>query len=305
MPCRVIVPGAPRRYGTNGFFTRTSSLDSPAVAESVARSSRPDADRPSARAGAQREMVDRISLARTAIRSNPIWYHTIELAPGVLTPGQIDLRATADKVLPDDLAGKRALDVGTFDGFWAFELERRGAKVVAIDVEQPAAAQWPPNNRPQLEQEAAELGVALGPGFELAARLLESRVERVTCDVLDLTPHRVGGHFDVVFMGALLVHLRDPVLGLERVLEVIRPGGHLYQLEPLSLRLSAIHPRRPVAVLQTLDTPFNWWLPNWSAMKTWLRTAGFADPRRLGLHRPRQRRPMRGWFCGVASRRPD
>ena len=37
--------------------------------------------------------------------------------------------------LPASLAGKTALDVGTADGFWAFEMERRGAaRVVAIDL---------------------------------------------------------------------------------------------------------------------------------------------------------------------------
>nr|MBA2506600.1 methyltransferase type 11 [Thermoleophilaceae bacterium] len=72
--------------------------------------------------------------AREAVAANPHWYHSIEVAPGVVTPGQVDLRGTAEKLLPPSLASTRALDVGTFDGFWAFEMERRGAEVVAIDV---------------------------------------------------------------------------------------------------------------------------------------------------------------------------
>jgi SAM-dependent methyltransferase len=222
----------------------------------------------------------------------------------VLTPGRIDLRATAAKLLPDDLRGKRALDVGTFDGFWAFELERRGAEVVAIDLERAEAAQWPPVSRARLEQEASEFGVTLGRGFELAAGLLGSNVGRVVCDVLELTPERIGGPVDVVFMGALLIHLRDPVLALERIFETLEPGGALYQLEALSIRLSLTHPRRPVARFQTLETPFNWWVPNWAALKSWLLTAGFTDIRRAGLHRPPQRKPMDAWFGGVRSRRP-
>ena len=64
------------------------------------------------------------------------WWHTIEVAPGVLTPGGWDLRSTAERLpWPPSLVGKRCLDVGTMDGFWAFELERRGAReVVASDV---------------------------------------------------------------------------------------------------------------------------------------------------------------------------
>ena len=55
------------------------------------------------------------------MRGNPRWYHTIELAPGEVTPGLVDLRAVAPRVLPARIEG-RALDVGTYDGFWAFEM---------------------------------------------------------------------------------------------------------------------------------------------------------------------------------------
>lgn len=38
--------------------------------------------------------------ARDAIASNPVWYHTIELAPGAVTSGVVDLRGAAAKLLP-------------------------------------------------------------------------------------------------------------------------------------------------------------------------------------------------------------
>jgi SAM-dependent methyltransferase len=254
--------------------------------------------------GRSEDPADRAAGARSAIERNRVWYHTLELAPGVLTPGQIDLRETAAKLLPDDLSGKRALDVGTFDGFWAFELERRGAEVVAIDVQRIEQAQWPPNNRVRLERESREFGVRLGIGFELAAEVLGSKVSRVVCDVLDLTPEAIGGKVDVAFLGALLVHLRDPVAALERIFDTLEPGGELYQLEPVSLRLSLIHPRRPVAHLQTLATPFNWWYPNRATLRAWLGTAGFVEIRKSGLHKPTQRKPMDDWFLAINSRRP-
>ncbi|MEJ7797768.1 MAG: DUF1698 domain-containing protein [Solirubrobacteraceae bacterium] len=36
--------------------------------------------------------------------------------------------------LPQDLAGARALDIGCNAGFYSFELARRGADVLAVDV---------------------------------------------------------------------------------------------------------------------------------------------------------------------------
>src|SRR5688572_28301000 len=101
-----------------------------------------------------------------AVAANPTWYHTIDLGPGATTSGQIDMRAVAPKVFPADLRGKRALDVGTFDGFWAFEMERRGAETVAIDVPTLESAEWPPINRPRLEAQAREWDVKLGRGFK-------------------------------------------------------------------------------------------------------------------------------------------
>jgi hypothetical protein len=41
------------------------------------------------------------------------WWHTIEVAPGVVTPGGWDLRATAERVpWPPSLAGMRCLASG-------------------------------------------------------------------------------------------------------------------------------------------------------------------------------------------------
>src|SRR5437764_13176122 len=79
--------------------------------------------------------------ARAAIARAPSWYHTIEVAPGVVTPGAFDLRPIVDELPWPDVRGRRCLDVGTYDGFLAFELERRGAaEVVAVDL--PGHEHW-------------------------------------------------------------------------------------------------------------------------------------------------------------------
>jgi SAM-dependent methyltransferase len=236
------------------------------------------------------------------VAANPVWYHAIELAPGVVTPGRADWRHAAAKLLPADLHGRRALDVGTFDGFWAFELERRGAEVVAIDVESIDAAEWPALARPRLEATARDWDIELGRGFALAAETLHSTVRREVCPVYELDPDRVGGPVDLAFVGAILLHLRDPVRALERVAATLRPGGAMLVLEPISLRDTVRSPRRPVARFEAASSDFNWWVPNLSALKAMAWAAGLEDVRTRGLHRPRGE--LKGVYAALAARRP-
>ena len=245
---------------------------------------------------------DHTTALREAVGANPVWYHTIELAPEVITPGYVDMRPVAGRLLPDDMRGMRALDIGTFDGFWAFEMERRGAAVTAIDVERIDDAEWPPHKREELRREIDARGVELGRGFSVAADALGSEVRRVICNVYDLAPERIGGPVDLAFSGTILLHLRDPVRGLERIRSVLSPGGELRLIEPFSVALTLRSPRTPAARFSTLDTPFNWWVPNLAALDAWLRTAGFERVRRLGIVRPPARREMRQPYVGVAYR---
>jgi tRNA (mo5U34)-methyltransferase len=210
------------------------------------------------------------------------WYHTIELAPGIVTRGWFDLRPIVDDVpIPASLAGKRCMDVGTFDGFWAFELERRGAQeVVAIDILEPAEWDWPADTDPAT---VAEIGrrKAGGRGFEIARRELGSSVERLELSVYDLDREDVGA-FDLVFLGSLLLHLRDPVGALERVRSVC--DGQLVLVDAVDL-LRSVAGRRPLASLDGRGRPW-WWKPNMAGLARMVEAAGFAitdGPRRVYL----------------------
>ena len=238
------------------------------------------------------------------VADNPHWYHTIELPDGTLTPGQVDLRSSAPKLLPDDMTGLRALDVGTFDGFWAFELEKRGAETVAIDVEKLDDAQWPPLNRERMRAQAAEWEMTLGVGFKIAHEALGSSVQRVISDVYEVTPERIGGPVDVVFAGAIMVHLRDPVGALEAILGCLKPGGLLIQMEHFSMRNTLLAPRRATGDFQPLRGEFNWWLANLSLLKAWPWSAGFVDVKRVAFLRPPSSKAMTGWYAGLHSRKP-
>jgi SAM-dependent methyltransferase len=145
-----------------------------------------------------------------------VWYHTLELAPGQVTEGMFDLRPYVDRYgLPDRMDGMRALDVGTWDGFWAFEMERRGAEVVALDVDDDDGLDFPPRARP--ERDVPDRGA----GFALAHQLFGSNVQRVATSIYDATPQQLGT-FDLVFCGSVLIHLRDQLLALERIAGLCR-----------------------------------------------------------------------------------
>jgi SAM-dependent methyltransferase len=177
------------------------------------------------------------------------WYHTIDLPDGTTTPGVFDTRRVADLVAwPPGLAGGRCLDVGTCDGFWAFEMERRGAaEVVAIDVDDRA-----------------------GRRFEIARRALGSRVERLGCSVYDLDP-AIHGRFAVVLCGTLLIHLRDPIRALERMRAVC--DGELVLVECLDAFLDLVGRWIPCARLAPARG--QWWRINRAGLVSALAVAGF------------------------------
>jgi tRNA (mo5U34)-methyltransferase len=227
---------------------------------------------------------------RSRVASIP-WYHTLELAPGVVTPGWFDTRAALGSLpFPDDLTGARCLDVGTYDGFWAFTMEARGAREVhAIDVLDPAGWDWPAGSE-DAARDAIGGRKARGVGFEIAHEALGSSVVREERSVYDLSPAAVG-EFDFVYVGSILLHLRDPVGALAAVRSVCR--GRALVVDAVDPLLSSLLPRRAVAGLDAVGRPW-WWKPNVAGLVRMVEAAGFravGAPRRLWL-RPGAGQPL-------------
>jgi tRNA (mo5U34)-methyltransferase len=197
------------------------------------------------------------------------WYHTLDLGQGVVTPGMFDHRDAVDRYLiPKNLAGKRCLDVGTMDGFWAFEMERRGAdEVVAVDLEDPEKLDWPASLREKITKTLDETKETR---FNLARNCLDSRVERKLRSVYELSPDDLGT-FDLVFCGDLLVHLKDPITAVERIRSVCR-GSAVICTPILRKRLLG---KRAFAELDGIDE-FQWWLFTMPAFQRLAIAAGFA-----------------------------
>lgn len=195
------------------------------------------------------------------------WYHTLEL-PGITTSGMFDMRPYVPIYgLPDSLEGKRVLEVGTWDGFWAFELERRGAEVVAIDLDDERQLDWPPRRR------TPDPSLVRGQGFRLAKEMLGSKVERVVCSVYHALPENLGT-FDMVFCGSVLLHLRDQLLALERIAALVKPGGVFVSAEEYEPVTDLIP--FPVARFRgNRDAAVVFWVPSRKAWRDMLWHAGF------------------------------
>jgi tRNA (mo5U34)-methyltransferase len=206
------------------------------------------------------------------------WYHSIALGEGIVTPGWFDTRRVSEKFPWPDLAGKRCLDIGTFDGFWAFEMERRGASaVVAIDILDDRRWDWPAISG-AVDRDAIARRKAGGDGFMIAAEALQSRVTRIDCSVYELS-QREHGSFDFIYLGSLLLHLRDPILALERVRSVCK--GTLLSVDAIDLPLTILQPFRPTTYLEAETRPY-WHRPNLRGFKRMVSSAGFdvlAGPR--------------------------
>jgi tRNA (mo5U34)-methyltransferase len=241
-------------------------------------------------------MAETLAVNRLHSELQREWYHTIELAPGVVTPGWFDTRPIVGQLpMPTSLAGRRCLDIATFDGFWAFEMEKRGAdEVVAIDILDPDGWDWPVN-APAEVIAALERRKKGGHGYRIAHEALRSSVEFRELSVYDLDP-TVIGEFDFIYLGSLLMHLRDPVHALERVRSVCR--GQLLLVDNINLSLSLLLPKRPAAELDGRGRPW-WWKLNLAGLVRLVEVAGFrvvTPPRRIFMPAGRGHpRPALDW----------
>ena len=133
------------------------------------------------------------------------WYHVVEVAPGISTPGYENYipiqRPVLEALRGLDLSGKRVLDIGCRDGLFSFEAERLGAsEVIGIDRN-------------------------VSPGaIEFLAPHFRSRVQFHEMNLLDLRPGSFG-LFDIVIFAGVLYHLRYPFWALKLVRDIMSPAA--------------------------------------------------------------------------------
>ena len=141
------------------------------------------------------------------VEAEPYWFQRVELFPGYFSPGWDD--PARNKLpyygLPDDLTGKRVLDIGCAEGFFSFEAERRGAReVIGIDSFSDSVRR-----------------------FNIVKEARQSNATAFLMNVYDLEPKRLGT-FDLVLFYGVFYHLKHPQLALERILSICT-GTLLFQ----------------------------------------------------------------------------
>ena len=209
------------------------------------------------------------------VGSHKHWKHSFEIIPGVVPPGDCGLTNSAtllDEVygVPKDLTGMRALDIGALDGVHSFELERRGAKVTAIDIQDPDRT-----------------------GFNLRKNCHAINVEYVQGSVYELTT-LLEKKYDIILFFGVWYHLKNPVRAFEEVAATLEKTGTLYaegealmdyvevnglpgtgDIKSLAEKMGASE--LPISIYypnKMKGDLWNWYVPNRACVKAWLETCG-------------------------------
>jgi tRNA (mo5U34)-methyltransferase len=232
---------------------------------------------------ASTESSDTTAALREQIEQLSPWFHNLHLPGGAQTCPDHWLGdfpsfkwRQIENHLPRDLAGWTCLDIGCNAGFYSFELARRGATVLGIDVD--------PHYLRQARWAAGQTGLADSVRFE-------------QMQVYDLARGNPEGFDLVLFMG-VLYHLRYPMLGLDIVAQKVRrlmvfqtltmPGDEVYDdthghgFDDRHVLTEPGWPRMAFLEHHFAGDPTNWWAPNHAAVEAMLRSAGMKVTGRPG-----------------------
>ncbi|HET7896819.1 MAG TPA: TIGR04290 family methyltransferase [Flavisolibacter sp.] len=216
------------------------------------------------------------------IESLKPWFHNLHLPNGVQTApdhyfGDFPKFKWTDiqKSIPKNLEGWTALDIGCNAGFYSFELAKRGATVLGIDLD--------PHYLRQARWAAKEMGLA-------------DRVSFKQMQVYDLA--KMKRSFDLIIFMGVFYHLRYPMLAMDIVTQKVNkmlvfqtltmPGEDVFEPKPdisLDERKQMLKKGWPVMSFiekRLADDPTNWWAPNHACIEAMLRTCGLKVTSRPG-----------------------
>lgn len=224
---------------------------------------------------------------RAACATHDYWYHSYYFDNGFEQRGDYDIGCgIADYRFPADMTGLEVLDVGTGSGWFATYFEQRGARVTTVDVR--GLCDFDVYGRyvaPPLQKEKPSPDLVLpdgrqiyhspvSKGFWVMKELLGLKAEFVNSTIYGICPEIFGGRtFDLVFVGSLLMHVRDPIGALRAVRSVCRD-----RLVANSLRIEGGGDSESAPFMVLLATPeasINWWVPSTACLMRWFEGSGF------------------------------
>lgn len=203
------------------------------------------------------------------------WFHNIHLPDGNSTAPNHFLgdfpKFKWDRIkfsIPEDLEGWKVLDIGCNAGFYSIELAKRGAEVLAIDLDEHylRQARWT----------AKKFG-------------LDDRIRFEQMQVYDLA--HTEEQFDLVWFMGVFYHLRYPMLALDIISQKVKkmmvfqtlslPGQDEMGLpEDVEFHKREIMqekawPKMAFIEHKLAGDPTNWWVPNHHGIISMLSSCGF------------------------------
>jgi len=254
------------------------------------------------------------------VKEVPYWYHRIELPDGTVTPGWAPIDASKYGI-PDDLTGKRVLDIGAWDGYWTWEALRRGAKeVVAIDDFSDNLGMLKPEQRPHWEtfdlcREAFGFTREIIDGSRRADSWMNESgqiVNRETMSIYDINDDSNGycnSHFDIVFFFGTVYHLKHPLLALEKISQIC--DGEIYiesaicdDYSPYRGGMEKGYSNNDMVTEFYPENQYgnnvnNWWVPTLQCLGNMVKSVGFGNIKAWGLTtKPKSVAECRGFVYG-------
>jgi tRNA (mo5U34)-methyltransferase len=210
------------------------------------------------------------------------WFHNIHLPDGTSTAPDHFLGNfpafkwdQIKKFIPDDLSGKTALDIGCNAGFYSIELAKRGADVLAID----------------LDPHYLKQGKWVSEQFAL-----EDKIEFRQMQVYDLA--HMEQRFDIIWFMGVFYHLRYPILALDIVAQKVKeilifqtltmPGENIIDppenlgINEREIMMDEGWPKMAFIEKRLNNDPTNWWAPNASCIEAVMNTCGLKTINRPG-----------------------
>ena len=233
------------------------------------------------------------------------WYHTVDLGDGLVTPGMYDYRETLGAFpFPTAMQGMTVLDIGSATGFFAFEFEKRGARVVSVEL--PSLEQldrFPGQTTEQVVSKIRRMLPSLAPDvsadqigkytaeelyfyllegpFRFCHTRLHSKAERCYSTIYNLSAKNLGIEgFDLVFLGDVLLHTLYPLQALAAAAALCKGTLLLSQVMP---EAPDSHPAMLyVGGENPQEDDISWWWPNKLCFIQMLKKLGFQSVEEVG-----------------------